>query len=268
MVIVWNQSHAPLRLKGGIIVRHGRRIDLHNREEHQMSDFALPEPPVGCAPNFTLLPDADALMMEIRSTMQAGFEATRRARSAADAALKNELDTPAKRHLNARDLSGKIIKGVTERYNRTGVTLNAELERLERLTRMPPRASDAREQLRINEICAALRVMTPKERAAALLDAINSGNGDEGVVAVLSMPGFVTGMREVEAESMRLHWRGAKYPQEVKRIAELHRLKAHFHRSGELLVAYPAKLYDRRAVESGEKSQQAAREALAAAGAA
>ena len=77
----------------------------------------------------------------------------------------------------------------------------------------------------------------------------------------------VRGYREVE-QSMRLHWRGAKYPQEVKRIAELHRLKAHFHRSGELLVAYPAKLYDRRAVESGEKSQQAAREALAAAGAA
>ena len=270
MVIAVNLDFRPLKLRGGITILRGQRKNLHPRQTKgiAMADFHLPEPPIGVAPNFELKPDADGLMNGIHATLAAGYEATQRARAAAEASLGNQLDTPARRHLNARDRSSKIIQGVTERYNRTHTVLNAEIDRLERLTRMPPKPADARDQLRTNEICSALRAKKPEERRAALLNAIKSGNGDDGVAAVLNMPGFVSGFSETEAEEMRLNWRAARYPQEVARLTELHRLREEFDRSGQLLVGYSSKLYDRRVVADGERSQQAATEALRQAGAA
>jgi hypothetical protein len=269
MVIVLNQTHAPLRLEDGTVIKHRQRVNLHSGKEHEMEiSFTLPQfapPDIGA--NFELPKDAtgepvnDPLFCEIIETMNYGSQAAERALTAARAALNDTTRTPPAQHIAASEFALKITKPALERHDKTRGRINAERQRLQKITAAPPPPPDAKAQSRANLICESVHRMKPEHRRAAVLEAIKQGD-NESVAAILSMPHFVSGFSPIEATEMKENWRRARYPEECARLDWLDKRLEDFNRSGSLLVAWPLKLFARHYVEEGRRSHRVVNDAL------
>jgi hypothetical protein len=269
MVIAVNLTHAPIHLSDGLVIKHRQRVNLHSGKEHEMEiNFTLPlfaPPDIGA--NFELPKDAtgepvnDPLFCEIIASMNYGSQAAERALTAARAALNDMTRTPHAQHIAAHDLALKITKPALERHDKTHGRINAERQRLEKLTAAPPPPPDAKAQIRANLICESVLRMKPKDRRAAVLEAIKQGD-NESVAAILSMPHFVSGFSPIEAAEIKENWRRARYPEECARLDWLDKRLEDFNRSGSLLVGWPFKLFARHIVNEGQRSQRMANDAL------
>ena len=103
---------------------------------------------------------------------------------------------------------------------------------------------------------------------AAINAAIDDGPaGDAVVEACLNAPSVLSGLSSTELEHARLQWRHKRYPDEVKRIAQLEKDAEHLARGGQIVVSWPAKCADPVVVAQAKASRAAAEKAIASAGA-
>jgi hypothetical protein len=96
------------------------------------------------------------------------------------------------------------------------------------------------------EIRARLSAITAAERRKVLATA------DEATTsAVLSGPGFLSGLSSLEIEAVRMSWATKRYPNELKRLQYLESIGDHLQRAGSLLLGYQMKVADQCAGGTG-----------------
>jgi hypothetical protein len=110
------------------------------------------------------------------------------------------------------------------------------------------------------EIRARLSVMTASDRRKVLATA------DEATVsAVLSGPGFLSGLSPLEIEAARLAWSSKRYPDESRRLKYLESIGDHLARASQLLLGYQTKVSDQSLVRAAQARSKVAADAIAAA---
>jgi hypothetical protein len=102
--------------------------------------------------------------------------------------------------------------------------------------------------------------MTASERRKLVAQA------DETTIsAILSGPGFLSGLTPLEIEVARTNWSSKKFPDELRRLKYLETIGGHLARASSLLLGYQTKLSDRGLVEASQRRAKVAADAIAAA---
>jgi hypothetical protein len=88
---------------------------------------------------------------------------------------------------------------------------------------------------------------------------------DEATVsAVLSGPGYLSGLSPLEIEAARLGWATKKFPEELKRLQYLETIGVHLQRASQLLLECQMKVADQGLVQAARKHQHGANAAAGA----
>ncbi|RWN59726.1 hypothetical protein [Mesorhizobium sp.] len=137
-----------------------------------------------------------------------------------------------------------------------------EVQRLEALTRAPPRPTDAAGAMLASEIRARLASLKDGQRRAALSAAL--ADGDDAVLgAVLNGPPMLSGLgSSEEMEMLRERWRRERHGADVDRIERIGRAVEDTNRAGTLVISFTSRLSSSEVVEKAEASQRAVVEAI------
>jgi hypothetical protein len=170
----------------------------------------------------------------------------------------------AKRFFSAF-LFGEIAKGLgdelavlVEIFHALGVV--TAINRIKMKLAAPELDASIRGVYLASEIRARLSSMTASERRKTLATA------DEATVsAVLSGPGYLSGLTPLEIEAARMGWATKRYPDELRRLQYLESIGDHLQRAGQLLLGYQMKVADQSLVAAARARSKVANDAIAAA---
>jgi hypothetical protein len=200
-------------------------------------------------------------------TAQMVWEALRGIRKAAEGAYKVALfvhqdDTlsEAGRHVKVSQTAHQVVKQALPLADRARENLETWITKIRMKTAAPEPDMTVRGVYLATEIRARLSAMTASERRKVLATA------DEATVsAVLSGPGYLSGLTPLEIEAARMGWATKKFPDELKRLQYLESIGDHLQRAGSLLLGYETKLFDRSLVQAARARAKVASDAIAAA---
>ena len=164
-------------------------------------------------------------------------EVSERLAALAEAVGKDESQTPAGRALKVRQSALQSAQTVAARLDHARQTAQAERERLAKATSAPL----IRDAAHAAEIRRALSGMSDKRRGEIIAEAITAGDQDV-VAAVLTGPGFLSGLGVEEQESRRHAWRSAHCPAELDRLQRLDKALADHERVVRAFLGYVRKL--------------------------
>jgi hypothetical protein len=154
----------------------------------------------------------------------------------------------------------RVIRQALPLADRARENLETAITRLQMKLAAPEPDMTARGFYLSGEIRARLSAMTQSERRKVLATA------DEATVsAVLSGPGFLSGLSPLEIEAARLAWSSKRYPDESRRLKYLESIGDHLARGSQLLLAYQMKLSDQSLVRAAQARAKVASDAIAAA---
>jgi hypothetical protein len=206
----------------------------------------------------------DGLRIRISEAIRAGRLATENARAASVAIHSDTNATPGAASLQASEHSYKLTAAVLPNFDRAREALETEVSRLKAKTNAPPADTSARGNFMATEIRQRLVSLDQTKRMTELAKAINAGpSGDAVVEAALNASGFLTGLSPAEQDHIRETWRHKRYPDEMKRIAQLEKDAAALNLGGQIVMTYPMKCADAGVLAEAKASMAAVQKAIA-----
>ncbi len=181
--------------------------------------------------------------------------------SAHNAIMADQMAMPMAREKRARDMADKKRLAITLRIDSAVSRAKAERDAiLEKIT-APPKPKDNADVIIAQDTRAGLlRLSSSKARAAALSDAMKSGD-DVTVAAVLNAPSVASGLSKAELEMLRATWQRRRFPLEVDRAARLDRAMDDLTNAGSALINVINSLTDSERIAAAEASEREARRA-------
>jgi hypothetical protein len=200
-------------------------------------------------------------------TAQLVWEALKGIRVAAHGAYRaalaihqDDVLSEAGRHVKVSQTAHQVIKQALPLVDRARENLETAIKRIQMKIAAPEADPSVRGVYLATEIRSRLSAMTQSERRKTLATA-----DDATVSAILTGPGFLSGLTPLEIDAVRASWSAKKFPDELKRLQYLETIGDHLQRAGSLLLGYETKLSDRGLVEAAMRRSKIASDAIAAA---
>jgi hypothetical protein len=181
------------------------------------------------------------------------------AHRAALAIHQDDTLSEAARHVKVSQTAHQVIKQALPLADRARENLETAIRRLQMKLAAPDPDMSVRGVYLATEIRARLSAMTESDRRKTLARA------DETTVsAILSGPGFLSGLSPLEIEAARLGWSTKKFPDETRRLKYLEGVADHLQRASQLLLGYQVKLSDQSLFRAAQARAKVADDAIAA----
>jgi hypothetical protein len=178
--------------------------------------------------------------------------------------MRDQTRTRAANMTRARESAFRIVGVATRTIDSARANALSEVARLEQITvadLQPPR--DVASATIASEIRSALKALPESDRSDLLARMIREKDA-RGISAVISAPGFLSGISAEQQAMLREQYRHAAYPAEMERAARLKNAVREIERIGELMLHHVGGLTDARVIEAARASAAAADSAAAA----
>jgi hypothetical protein len=168
------------------------------------------------------------------------------------------------RYVRANEISYKITSKVLPVVDRANQTFQTEIKRLQLKIAAPAQDTTIKGVQLQTEIRLFLRDQSPADKRKEITKAI-AGGDDQVVAAILSAPPMLSGLSQPEVESFRLMWQQKRWPDELKRIAQLEKAAGAVNLGGILLISHQRKMSNPGIVREAAAFQKASADAIRAA---
>ena len=191
---------------------------------------------------------------------------TMKAAEVTKAVFADEMKTVAMRHKTARKAGYDLYLKATPLIDDAVAKAQAAIGEIDKLTRGPAPPRDLLGEARQREMREAFARL-PEERRKGLIDEALKHDDDHLIGALLAVDGWVSGFAPLEQEMLRHRWSSKHFPEVLDRKKRIESAIADTQRIPPVALRFIDELTDRKLVESAEKMEKQAAEALKAAAA-
>jgi hypothetical protein len=201
--------------------------------------------------------------------LQFGFETLKAVRVAAQGctsscrALHADVSQPeAGRHVAASEIAFKLCKPPLGLVDAATQKFSAEITRLQNKIAAPAQDNTIRGVQLATELRIFLRDQTVADRRKEITRSLEAGD-DQTMSAILSAPPMLSGLSPNEVETFRRQWQQKRWPNEMKRIAQLEKAGGAVNLGGQLLLSHQQKMAAPAIVAEAKKFREASAAAIA-----